>query len=326
MSKISQEFAVYVHDLVVRGGPLESEYGEFTRRVREFDKAKRDGLVAKEDEQAVLDAFGDAVSVDTIQGFTAQRPHGYWGDYEVIDRIYTEWVSPHKELASWDRYFHAQAAPRAVRNRKAYFHSLLDRLSELKRNAYVLNLGSGPGRCMLEWLEANTATDVRFDCVDIDSEAIEYARFLNARHIDRITFRRRNVLRFRPEREYELIWAAGLFDYFEDRVFVAVVRRMLQALAPSGELVIGNFGAGNPTQAYMELGGWKLIHRTEDEMRGLMLASGADPQSLQVHAEPEGVNLFAHAACPTNNKNAKTGSNLAITHPAQPGSPPDAAR
>ena len=53
------------------------------------------------------------------------KPRGYHGDFEIIDAIYMERINPHPALEKWDRYFHAQAAPQAVRNRKAYFHDLL---------------------------------------------------------------------------------------------------------------------------------------------------------------------------------------------------------
>jgi len=283
---VSRDFAAYIAAMVSRGGPQSSEYGEITNWIACFDAAKRAGRVTAEQECHVMSSFGEAVSLDTVQGFVYQRPHGYAGDYEVIDRIYTHWLSPMEHLRAWDEYFHAQAVPHAVRNRKEFLHTLLDQLAD---GAQVLNLGSGPGRCMLEWFDRNPSREIHIDCVDMDSNAIGYAQSLNSRHLDRIRFSCQNVLRLRTERRYDLIWAAGLFDYFRDSTFVGVVKRLLPALDDGGRVVIGNFSVDNPTRAYMELGGWCLNHRTPEQLLELMGHAGL---RAVVDAEPEGVNLF----------------------------------
>lgn len=134
---------------------------------------------------------------------------------------------------------------------------------------------------------------MRFDCVDLDPRAIEYARVLNRSHLDTISFACQNVLRFRPERTYDLIWAAGLFDYFRDSAFVALAKRLWPAVSPGGRLVIGNFSLSNPTRAYMELGHWCLHHRSGPDLEALMTRAGLAPEEVRIEAESEGVNLFA---------------------------------
>lgn len=290
METLTTEFTTYVDYLVRQGGPRVSDYPEFTRWIHIWDQAWRAGVVSEAHRLAVIDSFGKAVSTDTIQGMVAQQPHGYPGDYEVIDRIYTYWTSPTPDLVRWDWYFHEQAAAKAVRNRKTYLHSLLE---QLPNGARVLNLGSGPARCIYEWLTANPSTQILFDCVDNDQAAIQHARKLNCQHLNEIIFHNRNILRFRPQRRYNLIWAAGLFDYLDDNIFKFIVRRMLPALTTNGELVIGNFSVSNPTRPYMELGGWRLHHRTNDNLSALMSSCGASVKGI--NAEPEGVNLFVHA-------------------------------
>lgn len=91
-----------------------------------------------------------------------------------------------------------------------------------------------------------------------------------------------------------MIWAAGLFDYFDDRTFVMLGRRFHKNVASRGELIIGNFSTSNPTKPYMELfGEWYLHHRTPENLRHLAsLVSGSN--DARVDMEPEGVNLFLH--------------------------------
>ncbi len=196
----------------------------------------------------------------------------------------------------WDAYFHSQGACRAVRNRKDYFHRLLDFHSARCSPLRVLKLASGPGRCMFEWLSANKASNVSFDCIELDSDAIAFAADLNRDFLSCITFHQKNAIRFRPTQRYDLIWAAGLFDYFADNVFQSVLRRIVPAIEAGGELVIGNFSPANPSRAYMEFGGWSLHHRTAEALASLALGCGVAADSIRVGAEPEGVNLFLHIA------------------------------
>ena len=161
---------------------------------------------------------------------------------------------------------------------------------------HVLKLGVGPGRSMFEWLESNPNAQVHFECVELDPKAISFAQRFNALHLDRVSFYQQNALVFRPRKKYHLIWIAGLFDYFDDRVFVKMAKRMLPAIADGGKLVIGNFSLENPSRPYMELGDWILNHRSPEMLAQLLEEAGAHPSTISIHAESEGVNLFAHVS------------------------------
>jgi extracellular factor (EF) 3-hydroxypalmitic acid methyl ester biosynthesis protein len=145
---------------------------------------------------------------------------------------------------------------------------------------------------MFEWLSLHPNAEVNFDCIELDPNAIRYAEALNEEFLSRIAIEQQNVVRFRPSRQYDLIWIAGLFDYFPDRIFTSVLKRLIPAIGSGGELVIGNFSPANPSRAYMEFGGWSLHHRTADALISLALRSGAAPDTIQIGAEPQRVNLF----------------------------------
>jgi SAM-dependent methyltransferase len=195
-------------------------------------------------------------------------------------------------LRRWDEYNYEIAAARAVRNRKVYFKALVSEHARRRQPMRVLNLAAGPGRDVYEWLVENTG-DVCFTCVEIDPAAISFARNLNRHYLDRVSFLHENALRFRPAASFDLIWSGGLFDYFSDRVFTTLLRRLLRALAPGGELAIGNFSVHNPSRPYMEVvGQWFLEHRTSDHLRSLAQSAGVDPGNVRIDSEDEGVNLF----------------------------------
>jgi SAM-dependent methyltransferase len=105
-------------------------------------------------------------------------------------------------------------------------------------------------------------------------------------------FEERDVIRYRPREKFDLIWSGGLFDYFSDRMFVRLLGRLLKAVRPGGEVIIGNFSPSNPSRAYMELlGGWCLEYRSKQQLLDLAqeLVSGDE---ISIEGEPEGVILF----------------------------------
>lgn len=90
-----------------------------------------------------------------------------------------------------------------------------------------------------------------------------------------------------------MIYSAGLFDYLSDRTFRGLLGALYQALVPGGLLAIGNFSAGNPSRWMMEyFVDWFLIHRSPEQLRAHAAALNPTPASVDVDAEPLGVNLF----------------------------------
>lgn len=223
------------------------------------------------------------------------KPLGYAGDYLMIDRIYTQHTAIDQNEYKWDIFFNQFPAVKAVRNRKTYFKNLLLRKSlQSTRTLRVLNLASGPARDLLEFFQENPDADIHITCVELDPRAIAYAKNLLGDFNDRVTFVERNVFKYHTSDTFDLIWSAGLFDYFTDDVFVRLIRRFhTDMLAPQGELIVGNFHPRNPSRAVMELlGDWFLHHRTEAELEQLAREAIPQVRSITIDQEPEGINLF----------------------------------
>lgn len=294
-AEVVDSIQAYLCHLAAQGGPQPSEYSQLNTVIDVLAEWLRKGALTPEQWHAIRTSLGDAISTDTIQGMALHKPHGYAGDYEIIDRIYQYYVSDNPSLANWDKFFHSHSAPKAVRNRVSYFLSQVwDAHLRHPQEARILNLASGPGRDMYEALKVLGKTPVYFDCLDQDKQAIDYASRLCADYSAQITFFHCNVFRFKPARSYHLIWSAGLFDYFTDALFKRVLKRLLPALAPGGKLVIGNFSDRNPSKGYMELFDWILNHRSEEHLRQLAEDCGVAPANIAIDQEPEGVNLFLH--------------------------------
>jgi diguanylate cyclase (GGDEF)-like protein/PAS domain S-box-containing protein len=281
----------YLMSFVERGGPEPSEYVELNDYYSYINSMLKEGKISRAQIRELWAACGEAFSEDTMQGFVCKSPHGYHGDYEIIDRIYMGWISPKKHLENWDKFFHWLAAPKAVRNRKKYFKNML---SEIDRSQIieptVLDMASGPCRDIYEYKCEHPLSKIHFDCLDMDSNAIEYSKqLLNGSNI---TFFCENAFRFRSEKQYDLIWSAGLFDYLDNEKFVFLLRSLMKMLTINGKMVIGNFSTLNTSRDCMEFGEWFLFHRDITELTELAGKAGADPDSVSIESEATGVNLF----------------------------------
>ena len=271
-------------------GPRFSEFHLLDEQIRRiYENPEEAGHVRTE----VPDA---ALSPETLQGHAYHKPYGYAGDFEMIDKIYTNHRTEREDLRRWDDFFQEQAAPKAVRNRARYLHDLLDRLHEKRSGPIrVLNVASGPGRDIARYFERTGTSRLSVDCIDQDGRAIEYAEKLCAPWSDRIRFTRRNAFRLRTEETYDLVWSAGLFDYLDDRQFVFLGRRLLDSVRPGGSLVLGNFTEENPSRGYMELfGEWFLNHRSPETLISLggEISDDRDDCTVSVGFEPLGINAF----------------------------------
>ncbi len=68
-------------------------------------------------------------------------------------------------------------------------------------------------------------------------------------------------------------YAAGLYDYLEDRIAIALTARLFSMLAPGGKVIVPNFLTTNHARGYMEsFMDWHLIVRDQRQIEGLAAA------------------------------------------------------
>lgn len=293
--EVAKEIPVFldtVNKMMQTGGPNVSEY-EFL--LKTSDSLMKSQMPLSENFQ-LHEIIKPILTTDCVVGFSYLKPHGYTGDFEIIDRMYQKWKSPtSSKYHKWDDFFHSLHSVRAVRNRKDYFVNQMTELVTKSENPMVLDLASGPCTDLYEFFHKNPRTNVKVDCLDMDEKAIEYGSVICDNYIDNITFINRNAFRYRPDKQYDLIWSAGLFDYFTDKLFIRLMSNMYNLLSDNGKLVIGNFSSYNPSRGAMELfGQWYLHHRSEDELIQLAIKGGIPENKVTVDSEETGVNLFLH--------------------------------
>ncbi len=281
-----------MEELLARGGPEEADWPLLDGWFATLDDWIRRGFYRHEDLPAVWERWPSVfATTETLQGFVITRPHGYAGDFELIDRMYTFWHSPDPALARWDAYAHARPACQSVRNRKRYFIETMEAIAKERGGFELLDVGSGPGRDVRELLD-RVPDAIRIDCLDQDTRALDHARRVIGERASRVNFIHANALRFAAAERYDVVWSAGLFDYLSDSLFVRLLGRLLRMTRTGGEVIVGNFGEYNPSRPYMEFGHWFLHHRSADHLTDLALRAGAAPDQVRVEQEPEGINLF----------------------------------
>lgn len=235
------------------------------------------------------------------------KPLGYAGDFEMMNHLYRgESVGETLFDQCMHRYLIEEPAAQAVKNRSRYLLQKIFSAVEKSKNEKirVLAVASGPAKEIQLFLNDNFKfknKKIEFVCIDQDAESLKHAqkeilsieRFAKTGHQFKfLNLAIKNILvNGLPENNFDLIYTAGLFDYFTDSVAISAAKSLYNGLAESGELIIGNFCKSNPTRALMEIIlDWHLIYRTRDD---LLRIFGQIGKTVEIEQEQLGINLFA---------------------------------
>lgn len=232
------------------------------------------------------------------------KPLGYAGDFEMMNFIYrNENVGRTLFSKCLHRYFIEHPNARAVKNRAVYLKDKILTLSKKHPDNLTftsLSVASGPAQeVQLIMEEKSNTKNIEFHLLDQDLLALKDAQ-RGIRSLSRKTNSEFNVHYFHKaiknilteglSQQYDLIYSAGLFDYFSDPVARMAAKKLYSAVKPGGCLIIGNFTAKARNTILMELAlDWHLIYRTESDLKDLYGDLASD---ITVESEPEGINLF----------------------------------
>jgi hypothetical protein len=232
------------------------------------------------------------------------KPRGYAGDFEMMNQLYRNALEgPNLFARALHHYFINEPAGQAVRNRKDYLiqkiHETLN-LCKDKPKVRILSVASGPARELQDLIKSLPADcpHIELHLIDQDEESLKGAQFEIRRmgHHEKVTLKmvhasiKQIIVQGVPQKDYDLIYSAGLFDYFSDPVAQTAASRLYDAAAPKGTVVIGNFSLHNPTLPLMNMAwDWHLIYRSAQDLERLFRHVGP----LKIEAEPLGINLFA---------------------------------
>jgi 2-polyprenyl-3-methyl-5-hydroxy-6-metoxy-1,4-benzoquinol methylase len=282
---LEDEVSEFLDYLIEKGGPELQDYDKFTSIVNNLEPVKVDDFRNK---------IKTILNKNTLIGHGFVKPYGYPGDFTLIDKIYSFEINQDLQFKNWDLFFQNQPGANAVRNRKDFFVEYCKNLSQRKANAKVLILGSGPASDVYEFLaNYSGGNNINIDLIDFDQNAIDFSMEKNKKFNGQISYNKINALRYNSYKLYDLIWSAGLFDYFKDKHFSFLIRKYINCLTDDGEMVISNFSTKNPTKRLMEvLSDWYLNLRTESDLFRIASDGYIDKELVSVDKEPLGINLF----------------------------------
>jgi extracellular factor (EF) 3-hydroxypalmitic acid methyl ester biosynthesis protein len=275
----------FLNGLVESGGPDLEDYDLFISMIDNLSPSE-----VKDFREVLMPVLNE----NTLIGYGFKKPFGYPGDFSLINSIYDFHITNDESYRKWDVFFQNQPGAIAVRNRKDYFIKHCKKITaNCDKDIKVLILGSGPATDVYEFLNTNRGCKISFDLVDFDQNAIDFSMKKNHKFNGAVSFNRINVLRYKPYKIYDLIWSAGLFDYFKDKHFIFLIQKYINYLAEDGEYIISNFSTENPTRRLMEvLFDWFLNYRSKTELLDIAKRACINESLVMVDTEPTGVNLF----------------------------------
>ncbi|GAB6139788.1 methyltransferase [Methylosoma difficile] len=231
------------------------------------------------------------------------KPLGYAGDAGLIDFIYGTGTAnqfPLDDLASAISHYTLNVpVARAVRYRRELLARCIDEVAAKDKNSLMLSIASGHLR-EIELSQAARKGEIGcFYALDQDQDSIaliqrKYAAYNVSASVGSVHQLLSNVITFEG---LSLVYAAGLFDYLEERVAQRLVEKMFGFLKPGGRMLIANFLPNLPDVGYMEsYMDWFLIFRSPEEMLALFNTLPEDQiSSLMVSFDPDKNIVFAEA-------------------------------
>jgi SAM-dependent methyltransferase len=221
----------------------------------------------------------------TFRSFS--KPRGYPGDAELIDHVYgagtrLQWPHPATDAGGLYGYTTNTAPCRAVRFRRRFMAGLIDEAARGQRAPRILSIAAGHLREIELSEAARCGRALELIALDQDEASLgvireDYGR-LGVKDVNLSV----KALLANPffEGEFDLVYAAGLFDYLPEPVARKLVDCMFRALAPDGTMMYANFMPDLEASGYMEsMMDWWLIYRSEQELVGL--ATDIPPEKIQ---------------------------------------------
>jgi hypothetical protein len=267
----------------------------------------KDENVTKSSIEYFREKIGPMVYQSPFADRTFRKPLGYAGDYEMMNMLYHGERFGNSLFAKCISYYLlTQPAGMAVKNRATYLirkiKNTIQKNSNTKKKIRILSLASGPAMEWQKLLAENInlyGASLIVDLIDQDELSLKHAQLkittlMKKFPVDiKFNFINRSIKNIvnsgLEENDYDLIYSAGLFDYFSDPVAQMASTRLFEKLSTHGEVIIGNFDVSNPNRFFLELAfDWYLIYRTEDSLKNLFKHLGP----VEIEKEDLGINLF----------------------------------
>ena len=219
--------------------------------------------------------------------WSVEKPRGYSGDAGLIDFIYKHPAAAAEVAKSTPlgleifEYTINAPGPVAVRERRDILTRYVDQTAaRVGLDTEVLAIAAGH----LREAEASVALSEgrlkRWVALDQDPQSIgSVLRQFRGTAVEPVGGSVRGLLaRKHKLGTFDLVYAAGLYDYLADKVALRLTSICLEMLKPGGVFLFANFSDEMADDGYMEsFMHWELIQRSEAEMWRLANGSATEP-------------------------------------------------
>jgi len=185
-----------------------------------------------------------------------------------------------------DRYFLCSKARRSIKARLQAIEEELPKIIEeycKKGKVLIGNLGSGPGRDVIDVFSAHykNTLDVKAIHVDKDRLALERGkRMAKVKGVDHlIEFVEGSFLKYKPTKKFDITLLIGILCPLEFKVCIAILKKVKKSLKKGGCLIAGNVSKKmleeDPFTCHlMSLGNWKMVFKDENELKEIFKKAG----------------------------------------------------
>ena len=214
---------------------------------------------------------------DPFTKHSFEKPRGYPGDAALLDLVYLEpealRSANHPSQLGWEifEYTSNVKASKAVRARKEFLARKIELAVSQKPKCRILSVACGH----LRELELITTPEKHsfgeFIAFDQDMHSLKSVdkawRHLGVRAV---TGNVRDLIR-NKFKDFDLIYAAGLYDYLTASTAKRLTAKLFELLNPNGVLVIANFLPDVWESGYMEaVMDWWLLQRSLVEIESFI--------------------------------------------------------
>jgi len=228
-------------------------------------------------------AVSDYFLEDPFTNWSFSKPRGYSGDAQLLDFIYGH-ESVSEEIANASplgsaiyNYTKDASSSVAVRERRDLLTQHVDEMATSRgADVEIMTIAAGHLR------EANRSVALqenrikRWVALDQDPLSIgSIRRDFAGTCIEPVDGSVRSLLTNQHRLgKFDFIYAAGLYDYLNDKVSVKLTKKCLSMLKPNGVFMFANFAEDIVVDGYMEtFMNWALLLRSEPDMWRIIHAS-----------------------------------------------------
>ena len=259
----------------IRSGAVDQGMAELFRTLRKWRTSPPSGSWEEVvTEHCLKHPVSDVIYEDPMTFHSYSQPRGYPGDAELLDYIYgIKQCNGSRRVSSVGQAIHdfLRRAPsaRAVRTRRGIVAALLDRVARAARNPRVLSIAAGH----LREAELSSAVQrglvaeyIAFDQDERSLRQVERDYSHLGVEVDHGSVR--DLLTGRRDFQgFDCVYAAGLYDYLQQKTARRLTRVLFDALRTRGRLLIANFLPDISDAGFMEsYMGWNLTYRSRVEI------------------------------------------------------------